>query len=296
MNRREPLRARILLSVVAILFVSCTGNGTETSEVSERSSTPTDSAAFRTELQALCKPVAEEHKRLVQSEDQAAFRENAFKVAQAELRLIDDLGNLDPPPELEDELATYVGELRSYSVAQRQAAGTSDDSRGALEEIVEAARSGVALERGRSEADLPSECPPPPGVDVHNTLFVARANLECFDLTADIQVAGPLKTPQSAKEIALVFDLGERVTAGIARVVKRSAGSQVEGTLVKEIIALNKKRFQAIIALRNTFGVGDYGAYRKAARHLLNVSREADRRMLSVGLIECSKVFGLLPF
>ena len=256
----------------------------------------TPSGDFQAEVEALCTRVAEAHKTALESEDEAELQDGLAEVSDAEAELVDALAELDPPDDLETAFSEYIDELARYADANRRLMDSYGDPPETLENAVASAESGVALEEAAAKADLPPECPPPPTINVHNTLFVAQVNRECFEVGVDLQVGGPIEMPETPKEVALVLDLGERVTAAIARAVRRAASPQVEGLPVKEILRASKKRFLALRNLRATFSDGNYREYRQAARRVRAVSEATDRLLLSAGLRECSKLFGLLPF
>ena len=274
--------------LLALALCACASGGD-----APNASTEDEAPDFADEVRNLCAAAPEEEEALLEGSD---LTENLKQVAEARAELIAALGELQVPPEREASFEAYLDELENY--ADAMARGTSEgDDRAAYQALVEGAESGVALSELADEADLPEECPPPAGTDVHNTLFVTKANLGCYEIGEDLLAAGPIEAPKSAKAISLVLELGKRVAAGIAREVREADAPGVDERIpVDELIDANKKRFMAVVGLGNTFGNADYDAYKQAAKRLKSVSREADRLALSVGLIQCAKVFNLLPF
>ncbi|HEX2050728.1 MAG TPA: hypothetical protein VHJ34_08870 [Actinomycetota bacterium] len=243
----------------------------------------------------MCEPVEDAHEALLESEDTAGLQAAVTRLNEAEAELVDAIGRLEPPDGAGEHFARYVDALERYTSAASDASAGSGDARARLTAAVEAARAGVGLEDAAATADVPDECPPPPGVDAHNTLFAARANLACFDIGTEMRAAGPFDAPATAREVVTALELGERVTAGIAAAVRSAATRQVDGLPVDDIIETSRRRFMALATLRTTFEKGNYAAYRAANRELRTVTAEADRLLLSVGLLECSKALGSLP-
>ncbi|HEX2196468.1 MAG TPA: hypothetical protein VHJ76_06035 [Actinomycetota bacterium] len=254
----------------------------------------TPAADFRSEVAELCAPVTDREERLLDGDSLAELREASAELTQAELDLAADLRALEAPTDVSDEVDAYADVLERYAEAIARSVDDRAGSR-AYGPIVKAARLSARLDEAAAAADLPVECPPLAGFDAGNTLFVAKANRECSELRDDLLSAGRIERPRTAEEIALVLDLGQRVSAGIARAVERSAPDGALEIEVKRIIRANKKRFLALAAVEQSFRDGDFGAYNKATRKLVRVSATADRKMLSLGLVACARVFGLIP-
>ncbi len=254
----------------------------------------TPAADFRTEAAALCGPVAEQEERLLDAGGIDDLREATRELGRAELQLAADLRALDASPDVAAEVDAYADMLERYSKAHTRSVEQTESAE-PYAAIVQAARIGVSLDEAAAAADLPPDCPPAAGVNVHNGLFVAKANRGCHRLREDVSSAGPIETPRTAEEVALVLDLAQRLTAGIARAVERAAPSDALELPVKQIIRASKKRFRALGDLRQTFAEADFGAYKEASRELRRISRKADRKMLSLGLIACVKAFGEIP-
>lgn len=281
---------RALVSV-AVLLAACRGD----TDTAPGQSAP---AGFRAEAEALCAPVAERVDRLFEAGSAGALHRAGEDLRNAELNLADRLRALDAPAGMGDELEAYTETLQRYAEAGPSPVDVIADRRGAREslvDVVDDARLGIRLEEAAAAAGLPPECPPGAGVDVDNGLFVAKANLRCFDLRKDVTAAGPIEPPRTAEEVALVLDLARRLSAGIARAVERSAPEGVLEMPVKEIIRANKKRFLALGELGQTFRDADFGAYKRVSRKLVRISRKADRKMLSLALVQCAKAFGPIP-
>ncbi len=253
--------------------------------------------SYDREVRELCAPTADVDSDVLTSGDPADIADSLERVTKVHVELLRALEDLDPPPEREASFDAYVTELVNYVDAMKRGyIGEEDDDRAALAAIVDGAESGIALRELADDASLPGECPPLAGTNVHNTLFVAKANLGCFDLGEDVLSSGPIEMPDTARQISLVLELGRRVSAGIAGVIRRADSSAVEEIPVDELVKANRERFKAVEDLADAFGAADYGVYKKASSRLERVSRRADRLALSVGLIHCANVFNLLPF
>jgi hypothetical protein len=289
--------------VATVAMSSCQGDegnapdSSSTSPADSSPSLPADSPNpdFLTQVEELCAPIAQMHEEALDETTGSGMVEALSAATDEEVELKETLEGMDPPDDLETAFDSYVETLGDYTDAHQAMEETTSDSRSTLESVVEGAEAGVALEEAGDEAGLPESCPPPPGVNVHNTLFVARANLECFEIRQDITAAGPLEFTGNPKEVGLILEMGERVSAAIARALTESSTPNISGLPVKELIKANKERFLAVRALGNSFG-DNFAEYQKAARRLQAVSEDVDQALLSVGLLECSELFGLLPF
>ena len=248
---------------------------------------PEDSASsdsFEQDLADLCAETAAVEDRAISGND---IDENLDRVATSHRELEAALVHLEPPAEKAESFDAYLAELSVFVDAMELGYGDAQDSHGRLEALVDNARSAVELKELAEPAGIPEECPPGADSSVHNTLFVTEVNLGCFELGDDLLVAGPIAPPKSAKGISLVLDLGKRVSAGIAQVIRRAASPEVDDRIpVRELIQANKKRFLAVEDLADTFRTADFDAYKQAASRLKTISRSADRLALSVGLVE----------
>ena len=279
-----------MVCAVALLAASCADDGSPTgSDGASQSAAP---AGFMDEVEALCAPVLEQYGAYEGAETAEDIREFSDGLAEAERDLVEGLRTLDAPPDIEEDFDAYVDALEESSQARRTGEGATKEE--SLEGLVASTKAEIRMDDIATGAGLPDECPPPASYDLDNTLFVARANLECFRLLED---AGgeQFDPPQTATEVALTLDLARRVTVGIAKAVKRSAPSGVLDMPLKKIVWLSKRRFQAINALEETFESGDYRAYREAGPKLMKVSRKIHRELLSLGLVYCAQAFNVIP-
>lgn len=282
------IKALVLLVTALLCACGSGGGGTARDPAAQEGS-------FDDDVRAACAETAEVEADQTFSENEAAIQEDLDQILDAHVELQTALADLDPPSDRADAFDAYLAELESYVAAMKQGHGASDD-RDRLQGLVDGAESGIELREHADDAALPDECPPSASTNVHNTLFVTEANLGCFDLGKDVLSAGPPKTPESPKEVALVLELGARVSGGIAGVIRGADSPGVEDIPVDELVAANKARFEAVKGLARTFTRADFGAYKRAAKRLEEVSKRADELALSVGLIHCAEVFSLLPF
>lgn len=278
-----------------LLLVSCSVSGDGETPNAGASSAATAVAEFVAEVEGLCAPVAEEHDRLLEVRDVTEFDDVAEDVAKAERSLAEDLRDVEPPPGRDETLDAYTAALEDYSDAQLTAATGRGGEANGFDDVVRAAKAGVELDELAVDAGLPPSCPPPPRVDVHNTLFAAKANRDCHGLAEAVRSAGPLKTPRTPEEVALALQLGQRLTTGVTEAVERAAGPETDSKIVRRIVRANEKRLKAFAALGETFEEGSYRSYRKTGRKLVRISRKADEAMLSVGLVSCVKAFAHVP-
>lgn len=285
-------RKLFLVVMVCLLAASCAERKPAGDPGQAAESAPAEDVSDR--LEELCTPVAEAHDELYEIEDQSDYVEASSALSEAKRDLAQALRDLDAPgvDEYAQALEAYAQALEEQSEATT--GGEAASQAEALDTVIATAKAEVRLGEAAEAADLPDECPPPSSIDPDNGVFVAKANRACFDLYED---AGgePFETPRTPEEVALTLDLGRRLSAGIARAVRDATSPGVEGIPVKKVIRLNKKRFEAIDAVAATFESGDYRDFQKAGRKLAKVSREAERVMLSIGLVYCSKASSLVP-
>ena len=296
-RRTCPVNGRsVVLRVAASLcflgLPACAEADNDADGTPEPSTASVSADDFRAEVEKLCDPVSDMHDDALDTGG-SGIEESVEEVIEAEIDLKEDLETLDPPDDQEGAFAEYLEQYGRYVEASKTIVN-SEDPRTILAAAVEGAEVAVSLEEAAMAAGLPESCPPVAGVDVHNNLFVARANLGCFDLSEDISVAGSIETPQTAREADLLLDLGEQVSAGIARVLEEADSPGVEDIPVEKMIKANKKRFLAIRDFRRAFDEG-YKEFRAVGDRFETVSKAADKLMLSYGLVECARVFSLLP-
>lgn len=291
------MRARTLLAAAVLCLVagSCAGGDTESAPEGAAASPSTGEVDFAAQVEELCGPAAEIHASLYDTSNLASFEKATSELVEAHRDLLAELRALDPPAGLEEELDAYADQLEQSSDASAGLADTSGSPRAHMTRIVRSAKLEVELEKAAAKAELPDVCPPPPGVDVDNTLFVAKANRDCLELVEDVSAAGPLDAPTTAEEVDLVLELGRRLTAGIVRAIERSLVPGIEGLPLDEIVELNERRVEAIDDVEASFANGDFGAYKKASRELIRASRAADRKMNAMGLFWCGKAFRRIP-
>jgi hypothetical protein len=287
-------RAKVLVIASALVFGAC-GFGDDSGDSNDRDMGP---GSFDNNLREICAQTADEEAGVLDVESESDLSENLEQVAKAHVELRDAFSELDPPPERESSFSAYLIELDEYVTAMERGYLDGEDPRIILESIVDQAQSGIALRDLADKAGLPDECPPLAGTNVHNTLFVAEANLSCFELGEDVLAGGPieLSNPPKPKEVSLVLDLGRRVTARIAGVIRNAETPGVQEIPVDALVRANRERFEAVNGLADALRSGDFDSYENASKRLAAVSRRADQLAMSVGLLHCARVFNLLPF
>lgn len=280
--------------VLCLVAGSCAEGDTEPAPEGAASTSPAE-AGFAAQLEELCGPVADLHASLTDTPNLASFEKASSELARAERDLVAELRALDPPDGTEEGLGEYADLLERSSEASSGLAEVSGSPRAHMARVVKSAKLGIRLEDAAAAADLPDVCPPPPEVDVHNTLFVAKANRECMQLVEAVSAAGRLKAPTTAEEVDLVLELARRLTTGIVKAIERSLVRGIEGLPLEEIVELNQRRFEALDDVEAAFANDDFGAYKEAFKELVRASRAADRKMNSIGLFWCGKAFRGIP-
>jgi hypothetical protein len=287
------------LKTIAVLLTialsACGGGESDGRANNGDAAAPTESTASDDEILNLCGTAAARDLGALDSDSMKDIAENLQEVIDAHRDLLSALEEADPPEGSEAGREDYVAELGTYVDAMERGYGDEGSDRDALAALVEIAESGIELEELRDDAGLPEQCPPGTEMDMHNTLFVATANLGCFDLGHEVLEADVPEKPESAKEISLVLQLAQRLSAGIAEVILDADSPEVDEIPVEELVEAQKARIQAVEGLANAYGER-YAVFKAAGKELQRASRRADELALSVGLIHCAKAFSLLPF
>lgn len=280
------MRGRTAAAAVlaCLLLASC--GGTEDKPAPEDEAAP--APAFSAQVDELCRPVFEKFHEMRKADGKRKFAKAAAATARAERKLAEALDGVETPPGSEEAVATYVEMLEEYSAAHvRTTKGRGSPAR-VLDDVVHAAKTEVRLFEASERVGLPSTCPPVG--NAYTTLFVARANRDCFEVRRTLTRSPDPTTRAAAIEL---LDVAHRATADVARALRRSLPPRF--TLrVQRIVTLGKDRLRTLERLREAVVAGDLAAFEEAWPEVVATRRRLARQMLTVGLVECGKLFGLL--
>lgn len=173
-GRAAVARQRSGRIAVALVLLAPLPSCTERMDASRAEPSASSSGVAVARIERLCASVADAYADAVEARTAEELRGALSRVAATEHELVDGLRDLRGSLETDEDLDIYIDRLEAYSQTQELAAKSARRAR-QLERAVDAAEASVELEEAARGARLPEACPPPPTVDVDNTLFVAQA-------------------------------------------------------------------------------------------------------------------------
>jgi hypothetical protein len=273
------------LGAMVIVLVACTRT-----EQSEQRTQPT----FPSAVASMCSRLAAETAFTQEATNAAEFEERSRALLEEQEGFLEMARDLSPPTEIRRSFQAYLLAIEDIVSLNRRSLEGNQGRRQSLMIALEAAEAGVRALDAKEGADLPATCPPPSAEEAYAFLLVARGNVSCFNLGAELEKLGKLRTETDTREeTAELFDLARGLAVSLASGLREAFPPELDDPTVERMIRLYEQRADALGELEEAFVERDRAAYDKAARKQAIAAREADQLAESLGLAECVGFLGI---
>jgi hypothetical protein len=243
---------------------------------------------FSSTMARMCSRLSAKTASAQAAPNEAEFAERTRQLLGEQERFLEEASRLVPPKGVQASFRDYLAAIKDIVSLNRRSLNQLGEGREGLEVTLGAAESGVRALDSKKRADLPTSCPPPSAGEAYSFLFLARANVMCFSLGADLERLGRLQTEADTPEETMeIFELGKTLALSLASGLRQSVPSQLKDPGVERLIALHEDRAKFIGEIRQAFIRKDRATYDQAARSERNSAEEADQLARSMGLTEC---------
>lgn len=246
--------------------------------------------AFQNDLSALCVEVASAVSNAEAATSEAEFRQRSKELLAEQETFIEEAARLEPPGAHRAAFDRYLAAFRGLIGYSRESFTGAASTEESLQLELSAAETGVEAFEAKQHAELPDECPPPSAEDVNQFLFVARANVACYELGQELDELGGLRGPiEGGPELARFI---QTFAVAPAEALREAAPPELDPTS-ERVISLFEERADALLDLAEAFEEKDRTRYNEANRRQERASRQAERLAQALGLTHCQGFIGV---
>jgi hypothetical protein len=249
-----------------------------------------DPDAFGKEVGELCKEAAVQYDILLDAKTKLDLKVETEQLSEAERELAANLARLEAPPELEDRFAEYIATLQTStdeadeSLKRKKPGAVFAASLGHAELLLK-------LHRISGDLQLAIDCPPPPSLNVYNTLFTARGNKACFEIGKwATNKLGPAPQVASRADAERLFGVLSTMTSRAAKSLRAALHPKVTFAPMRRLVRIYERRAPLIAEIHRAFVSVDEPAYFSATRKAKRVERKSRALALRVGLFQCASL------